>query len=52
MSDMDIVEVDEENQFHSIKNEIHTLNSQPGNLIPTKIYYCYYIIIFYGSHNL
>lgn len=43
MSDMDIVEVDDENQFLSIKNENHTLNSQPGNLI--KKHTCNIIII-------
>lgn len=32
MSDMDIVEVDDENQFHNNKNENHSLSSQTGNL--------------------
>lgn len=30
MSDMDIVEADDENQFHSNKIENHELSSQPG----------------------
>lgn len=33
MSDMDIVEADDENQFHSNTNESHKLNSQPGNFV-------------------
>lgn len=33
MSDMDIVEVDDENQFHSNKIENHKLSSQPGNSV-------------------
>jgi len=33
MSDMDIVEVDDENQFHGNKNENLKLNSQSGNFI-------------------
>lgn len=33
MSDMDIIEVDDENQFHGNKSENHKLNSQSGNFI-------------------
>lgn len=33
MSDMDIVEVDDENQFHGNKNENHKISSQPGNFM-------------------
>jgi len=33
MSDMDIVEAEDENQFLSNKNENHKLSSQPGNFV-------------------
>jgi len=33
MSDMDIVEVDDENQFHGNKNENLKLSSQSGNFM-------------------
>lgn len=33
MSDMDIVEVDDENQFHGNKIENPKISSQPGNFM-------------------
>lgn len=33
MSDMDIVEIDDENQFHGNKNENFKLTSQSGKIV-------------------